>query len=101
MLALRVLLAREEARLEADRQTPEGRARITAETRTLLRRTQAGAETYRISLDGKNVVARFGVGVTSPRMQHLRFSSLDAARAAYFARLAELATKGYLDATQE
>ncbi len=101
MLALRVLLAREEARLEADRQTPEGRARITAETRTLLRRTQAGAETYRLSLDGKNVVARFGVGVESPRLQHLRFSSLDAARAAYFARLAELATKGYLDATQE
>src|SRR5580698_1172803 len=101
MLALRVLLAREEARLEADRQTPEGRARITAETRTLLRRTQAGAETYRISLDGKNVVARFGVGVESPRLQHLRFSSFDAARAAYFARLSELATKGYLDATQE
>jgi hypothetical protein len=101
MLALRVLLAREEARLEADRQTPEGRARITAETRTLLRRTTAGAETYRISLDGKNVVSRFGAGSASPRLQHLRFSSLDAARAAYFARLAELATKGYLDATQE
>jgi SWIM zinc finger len=101
MLAVRVVLAREEARLEADRQTPEGRARITAETRTLLRRTTAGAETYRISLDGKNVVSRFGAGSASPRLQHLRFSSLDAARAAYFARLAELATKGYLDATQE
>jgi hypothetical protein len=101
MLALRVMLAREEARLEADRQTPEGRARITAETRTLLRRTAAGAETYRLSLDGKNVVARFGPETIVPRMQHLRFASIDAARAAYFARLAELATKGYLDATQE
>jgi len=104
MVALRVLLAREEARLEADRLTPEGRARITAETRTLLRRTRAGAETYRLSLDGRNVVARFGMlgdGVREPRMQRLRFGSVDAARAAYFARLEDLAQKGYLDATQE
>ena len=103
MLALRVLLAREQARLDADRETPEGRARITAETRTLLRRTTIGAETYRISLDGRDVVSRFGpaVGDAAQRVQHLRFATLDAARGAYFSRLAELATKGYLDATQE
>ncbi len=104
MVALRVLLAREEARLEADRLTPEGRARITAETRTLLRRTKAGAETYRLSLDGRNVVAKFGPGTAEDakaRMQRLRFATIDAARAAYFARLEDLATKGYLDATQE
>lgn len=104
MIALRVLLAREEARLEADRQTPEGRARITAETRTLLRRTRAGAETYRISLDGRQVVARFGYlaeGAKPPRMQRLRFATTDAARAAYFARLDDLAQKGFLDATQD
>lgn len=102
MIALRVALVREEARLEADRLTPEGRARITAETRDLLRRTQAGAESYRISLDGRNVVARFGTGpLSSHRMQRLKFASVDAARAAYFARLEELATKGYLDATRE
>ncbi len=104
MVALRVLLAREEARLEADRLTPEGRARITAETRTLLRRTKAGAETYRLSLDGRNVVTRFGPGTAEDaraRMQRLRFATIDAARAAYFTRLEDLATKGYLDATQE
>jgi hypothetical protein len=100
MVALRVQLAREEARLEAERQTPEGRARITAETRTLLRRTRAGAETFRLSLDGRNVVARFGIG-DALRMQRLKFQTIDAARAAYFARLDDLATKGYLDATQE
>jgi len=100
MIALRVLHAREQARLEAERDTPEGRARITAETRILLRRTPRGAETYRLSLDGRLVVARFGVG-DALRMQKLRFESLDAARAAYFARLAQLATKGYLDATQD
>ena len=102
MIALRVVLAREEARLEAERLTPEGRARITAETRTLLRRTKVGAETYRLSLDGRHVVARFGAGLeTEHRMQRLRFPTIDAARAAYFARLDDLATKGYLDATQE
>jgi len=104
MIALRVLLAREEARLEADRQTPEGRARITAETRTLLRRTRTGAETYRISLDGRQVIARFGQlaeGAKPPRMQRLRFATTDAARAAYFARLDDLAQKGFLDATQD
>ena len=100
MVALRVQLAREQARLEADRLTPEGRARITAETRVLMRRTEKGAETYRLSLDGRMVVSRFGAGLAL-RMQKLRFNTVDDARAAYFARLADLATKGYLDATQD
>jgi len=43
MIALRVSFAREQARLEAARETPEGRALITAETRTLMRRTARGA----------------------------------------------------------
>lgn len=100
MVALRVKLAREQARLEADRLTPEGRARISAETRVLMRRTDKGAETYRLSLDGRMIVSRFGGG-SSERLQKLRFDSLDDARTAYFARLADLATKGYLDATQD
>ncbi len=100
MIALRVQLAREQARLEAARDTDAGRALITAETRTLLRRTATGAETYRLSLDGRLVTARFGA-VEPLRMQHLRFDSAAEARAAYFARLSELATKGYLDATAD
>jgi hypothetical protein len=100
MIALRVQYAREQAQLEAARNTPEGRAQITAETRVLLRRTEAGAETFRLSLDGRNVVSRFGIG-EALRMQRLRFDSISDARTAYFARLDELATKGYLDATQD
>ena len=100
MIALRVSFAREQARLESARTTTEGRALIMAETRTLMRRTQRGAETYRLSLDGRHVVARFGLG-DALRMQRLRFDSADDARTAYFARLEELATKGYLDATQD
>lgn len=100
MIALRVQYAREQAQLEAARQTPEGRAMITAETRVLLRRTEKGAESYRLSLDGRRVVARFGLG-EKLRMQTLRFDSADEARIAYFDRLSQLAAKGYLDATQD
>jgi hypothetical protein len=100
MVALRVAFAREQARLESARTTAEGRALIMAETRTLMRRTRRGAETYRLSLDGRSVVARFGAG-EALRMQRLRFDSAESARDAYFARLDDLATKGYLDATQD
>jgi hypothetical protein len=100
MIALRVQYAREQAQLEAARATPEGRAQITAETRVLLRRTERGAESYRLSLDGRFVTARFGVG-DALRVQRLRFDTTADARASYFARLDDLATKGYLDATQE
>ncbi|HSS00653.1 MAG TPA: hypothetical protein VLM79_26520 [Kofleriaceae bacterium] len=98
MIALRVHHVREQARLEAARETPEGRALITAETRVLLRRTAAGAELYRLSLDGRTVTARFGRG-DPLRMQRLRFDSASDARTAYFERLEQLSQKGYLDAT--
>ena len=100
MIALRVAYARAQAALEAARQTAEGRAQITAETRILLRRTAKGAESYRISLDGRGLTARFGIG-DALRVQRQRFDSIDEARTAYFERLAMLGRKGYLDATQE
>ena len=99
LIALRVRYAREQARLEAARATPEGRAQIAAETRVLMRRTARGAEQYRLSLDGRTVTARFGVA-DALRMQRLRFDSPAEARTAYFARLEDLSQKGYLDATQ-
>ena len=100
MIALRVQFAREQALLEAARNTPEGRALITAETRTLLKRTVKGAEMYRLSLDGRNVTSRYGIG-EAVRMQRIKFDSVGEARTAYFARLEDLAKKGYLDATQD
>ena len=100
MIALRVAYAREQARLEAARQTEEGRAMITAETRVLMKRTQQGAETYRLSLDGRTVTARYGLG-EALRMQRLEFDTAEDARSEYFTRLSTLATKGYLDATQD
>ena len=100
MIALRVQLAREQARLEAARETAEGRALITAETRVLIKRTERGAETYRLSLDGRTVTGRHGIGEQT-RMQKLRFDTADDARGAYFVRLTDLASRGYLDATQD
>jgi len=100
MIALRVRYAREQARLEAARGTPEGRALITAETRVLMRRTAGGAEQYRLSLDGRMVSSRFETGA-GPRVQRLRFDSGSDARTAYFERLEALSQKGYLDATQD
>ena len=96
MIAVRVLYARELARLEAARGTAEGRALIRAETRTLLRRDARGAQTYRLSLDGRQLVARYGTAEPL-RMQRIMFATADEARAAYFARLEELGAKGYLD----
>jgi hypothetical protein len=63
----------------------------------LLKRTAEGAEIYRLSLDGRFVTSRFGTS----RMQKLRFDTAADARTAYFARLEDLAKKGYLDATQD
>ena len=72
--------------------------------RTCLRRddtaVRSAAAAPRLSLDGRNVTSRFGMG-DALRVQRLRFDSIADARSAYFARLDELATKGYLDATQE
>lgn len=96
MIAVRVLYGREQARLEAERGTPAGRAVIRAETRTLFRRGPQGTETFRLSLDGKQVVARFGKAEPL-RMQRTLFATEEAARSAYFRRLDELERKVWLD----
>ena len=101
MIALRVQLAREQARLEAARETPEGRALITAETRTLMRRTAARRRDL-------SALARRPHRHRALRHRRARCAcsscgstTVDDARGAYFARLDDLATKGYLDATQD
>jgi hypothetical protein len=96
MIAVRVLFAREQAKLESARATPEGRKLIRAETRTLTRRTPAGTEQVRLSLDGRQVVARFGLREPL-RQQRLLYTSAEAAREGYFGRLDELSARGYLD----
>jgi SWIM zinc finger len=96
MIAVRVLFAREAARLESARQTEAGRQLIRAETRTLTRRGRAGTELMRLSLDDRQVITRFGVREPL-RLQRLCFATAEAARASYFQRLEDLSARGYLD----
>jgi hypothetical protein len=99
MLALRTAHARERAAAEAMRDTPEGRAKIRAETRTLVRRDERGAEeTCRISLDGKRVRIARQLPGGAVRHQALEFDREADAREEYFGRLAKLAERGFIDA---
>ncbi len=99
MLALRTVHAREKAAAEAMRDTPEGRAKIRAETRTLVRRDARGAEeTYRVSLDARRVRLAWTVAGGAARHQALDFDQESDARDEYFARLGALALRGFIDA---
>ncbi|MGC4118591.1 MAG: SWIM zinc finger family protein [Myxococcales bacterium] len=98
MMALRLAFVRAQAELEKARNTEEGRKLIRAETRTLVRRKGEKTLTYRVSLDDRKLVVRFGPFGTE-RMQQLYFDRSDAARSAYFARLEELLAKGFIDAS--
>jgi hypothetical protein len=116
MIALRLLFARRQAELERARGTEEGRKLIRAETRVLVRRqgprratseapssglaaANTGSVTYRLSLDDREVVVRWGSHPERMRMHRLRFSSSDDARDEYFGRLASLGDKGFIDAS--
>jgi SWIM zinc finger len=99
MLALRTAHARERAAAEAMRDTPEGRAKIRAETRTLVRRdARGGEETCRVSLDGKRVRLAWTAAGGAVRHQALDFDREADARDEYFGRLGALADRGFIDA---
>lgn len=113
MIALRLLFARRQAELERARGTEEGRKLIRAETRVLVRRqaprraasdngsgaANTGSLTYRVSLDDREVVVRWGTHPQHMRMHRLRFASADDARDEYFGRLEALGDKGFIDAS--
>jgi hypothetical protein len=103
MLALRVHHVRKIAETERLRQTPEGRKHISAETRTFIRRDSTGSQTtYRVSLDDRVVRIEWldvspGITPGEPRRQRMWFDTDSEARTAYFARLDQLADKGFID----
>jgi hypothetical protein len=96
LIALRVAYDREQARLEAARGTEAGRKLIRAETRTFFRRTPRGTEVHRLSLDGREVVSKYGTGEPT-RRQRLLFPTEIEARDAYFQRVDELVARQWLD----
>lgn len=99
MIALRLRYAREQAALEQARETAEGRRLIRAETRTLTRRQGETVLSYRISLDERQVLLRWGRDPQTLRQQRLLFNRAEEARDAYFARLDGLAKQGFIDAS--
>jgi hypothetical protein len=115
MIALRLLFARRQAELERARGTEEGRKLIRAETRVLVRRggprrafakddspspaANIGSLTYRLSLDDREVVVRWGSHPERMRMHRLRFATAEDARVEYFGRLESLGDKGFIDAS--
>ncbi|PRQ05021.1 hypothetical protein ENSA5_04470 [Enhygromyxa salina] len=117
MIALRLMFARHQAELERARGTEAGRKLIRAETRVLVRRqaprratsdapssggpaaANTGSITYRLSLDDREVVVRWGTHPLRMRMHRLRFSTPDDAREEYFGRLESLGEKGFIDAS--
>ena len=99
MIALRLRYAREQAALEQARETTEGRRLIRAETRTLTRRQGETVLSYRISLDERQMLLRWGNDPRTLRQQRLLFNRAEEARDAYFARLDQLAKQGFIDAS--
>jgi hypothetical protein len=75
--------------------------KITTETRTFSKRDAAGEDVFQVSLERQRLKLRWGRAGKDQRLQRLKFNTLEEARAAYQARLADLHARGYLDATTE
>ena len=84
MIALRLLYARKQAKLERARNTKAGRKLIRAETRMLIRREAGSTTMYRISLSDRQVTIRWGDHPDRMRMNKLFFGTADEARDEYF-----------------
>ena len=99
MIAIRLLFARQQTELEKARNTPEGRKLIRAETRTMVKRNEGRSMVYRVSLDDRQVVLRWGDRPEQMRMNRLLFGDAEEARSEYFMRLDQLGAKGFIDAS--
>lgn len=87
----------------ADRESKKVRddAAVTFETRAFTRRDAGRENVVQVSLERQKLRVRWGFAGEHMRVQALRFNTEADARAAYFARLADLGAKGYLDAIAE
>jgi hypothetical protein len=75
------------------------RQAIVVETRAYSRRDPGGEEVYQVALDRQRLKVRWGRAGQPLRLQNLTFNTVDQARVAYLARIAELDARGFLDAT--
>jgi predicted DNA-binding WGR domain protein len=72
---------------------------ISVETRVFSRRDATGEDVVQVALERQRLKVRWGRAGAEPRLQVLKFDSVEDARSAYFARLGALTHQGYLDAT--
>jgi hypothetical protein len=97
LYALRTLVARK----RLDEAKNRGGKGITAETRTYVRRHETGEDVYTLTLDRKQLRVQWGLRADHDRrFQRLMFNGIPDARAAYLARISDLETKGFMDATE-
>jgi len=96
LIALRLAYAAQEARRLQGIDTQRS---ITVETRSFSRRGNAGEEVYLVSLERRRLKIRWGLDDQPSRLQTFAFDSNEAANAAYLARVADLKSRGFLDAT--
>jgi hypothetical protein len=95
LIALRLAFAEKEARKAKSDDA------VKFETRAFAKRDGEIEHVVQISLERDRVKYRWGLSGRSMRLQTLRFNTENDARAAYFTKLAELDSKGYLDAVAE
>ena len=74
---------------------------VTFETRAFTRRDATGEQVVQLSLERNRVRVRWGRAGDDLRLQTLKFNTEADARRTYFARLADLDARGYLDAVAE
>jgi predicted DNA-binding WGR domain protein len=96
LVALRLAYAEQEIRRLSG---ADPRRAITVETRSYSRRDADGEEVYQVSLERSRLKVRWGRAGRPMRLQSLSFNTVDEARGAYLARLADLDARGFLDAT--
>jgi hypothetical protein len=95
LIALRLAFAEKEAKKAKSDDA------VKFETRAFAKRDGEVEHVVQVSLERDKIKYRWGLSGQPMRLQTMRFNAEADARAAYFARLADLDAKGYLDAIAE
>jgi hypothetical protein len=95
LIALRLAFAEKEAKKAKSDDA------VVFETRAFAKRQGDTEHVVQLSLERDKVKYRWGLAGQTMRLQTMRFNSDNDARQAYFAKLADLDAKGYLDAIAE
>jgi len=95
LIALRLAFAEKESK------KAKGDDAVKFETRAFAKRDGEVERVVQVSLERDKIKYRWGLSGQTMRLQTMRFNTEADARQAYFAKLADLDAKGYLDAIAE